>query len=348
VLEIGGISGQGPSEFADIRGVVRLQDGRVAVANGSSSEIRIFSQNGAFQTSVGRAGAGPGEFRRLLRLYRFGDSLAGVDADSRVQMFAADGRLVRGLNPARPEDHRRPQLVGVLRDGSAVIVATKGMPQPTAGEVMHLYSVFRSGHESDSLTHLFELSGYREVRVGQAPSRLLLDGEGAVTARDRRICAGFSARFELTCFDPSGKAITRIIREIDVRALTDSDRDVVRRAYLAANRDAPPRIREQMERAVQEFRFADRAPAFSRLHLSANGQLWVSNFDPSTGLPGPLALQAPRRPQRWSIFSPNGEWQADILLPARFVPHDMGLDYVAGVTFDADDVERVTIWRIRR
>src|SRR5688572_15311283 len=53
LLEIGGVTGQGPSEFAEIRGIVRLQDGHVAVANGGSNEIRIFSQNGTFQTSVG-------------------------------------------------------------------------------------------------------------------------------------------------------------------------------------------------------------------------------------------------------------------------------------------------------
>jgi hypothetical protein len=57
---------------------------------------------------------------------------------------------------------------------------------------------------------------------------------------------------------------------------------------------------------------------------------------------------APKRAQRWSVFSPDGAWLADIVLPARFIAHDMGRDYVAGVSFDADDVERVTVWRIHR
>jgi hypothetical protein len=348
LLEIGGVDGQGPSEFAEIRGVVRLQDGRIAVANGATNEIRIFSKSGAFQSSGGRAGSGPGEFRRLLRLFQFGDTLLGVDADTRVQLFTADGRLVRSGRPAHVEGSRNPQRVGVLRDGSTIVVATKGTQQRPTGEVMYLYSVYRSTFEGDSLAPLFEFPGYREVRVGQAPSRLPLDGEGTVTARDRRICAGFSSRFDVTCYDASGTGIIRIVREIEARAPTDSDRSVVRNAYLAANRDAPPRIREQMERAVQEFRFADRVPAFSRLLISSNGELWVSEFDPSTNLPGPSALLAPRRSQRWSVFSPDGAWLADVLLPERFIAHDIGRDYVAGVSFDSDDVERVTVWRIRR
>lgn len=349
LLEIGGADSKAPStEFAEIRGVVRLRDGRIAVANGATNEIRVFSQNGAFQTSGGRAGSGPGEFRRLLRLFGFGDTLVGVDADTRVELFTADGRLVQSVEPSRPVGIRNPRRVGVLRDGSTVVVAAKGAQQPSSDEVMHVYSVFRSTIKSDSLSPLFELPGHREVRVGQAPSRLLLDGEGTVTARDLRICAGFSSRFDLICYDASGTGLTRIVRETDARAPTDSDRSVVRNAYLAANRDAPPRIREQMEKAVQEFRFADRAPAFSRLAISANGELWVSEFDPSINLPGPPALLVPTRPQRWSVFAVDGGWLADITLPARFVAHDFGRDFVAGVSFDTDDVERVTVWRIRR
>ena len=348
VLEIGGAAGEGPSEFAEIRGVARFNDGRIAVANGATNEIRMFRNSGAFQIGAGRAGQGPGEFRRLLRLFRFSDTLAVVDGDSRVQVFAADGRLVRSLSPIRPADHRSPQNVGVLRDGSPVVVATKSSPQQATDEVMYAYAVFRSALAGDSLSPLFELPGYREVRVGQAPSRLLLDGEGTVTARGARICAGFSSRYDLSCYDASGTATTRILRETDAVAPTDSDRRVVRNAYLAANRDAPPRVREQMERAVQEFRFAERVPAFSRLHISSSDELWVSEFDPSTSLPGPPAALAPARSQRWSVFSPDGSWLADILLPARFVAYDVGRDYVAGVSFDADDVERVTVWRVRR
>lgn len=307
-LEIGGVHGQGPTEFAGIRGVVRLQDGRIAVANGATNEIRIFGQRGAFQTSGGRAGSGPGEFRRLLRLSLFGDTLAGVDADTRVQVFTDDGRLVRSANPTRPEGHRNPQHVGVLRDGSAIVVATKGAQQTATDEIMYVYSAFRSSREGDSLTRLFELPGYREVRVGQAPSRLLLDGEGTVTARENRICAGFSGRFDLTCYDASGSGITRIVREINARAPTESERSVVHNAYLAANRDAPPRIREQMERAVQAFRFAGNVPAFSHLQISSTGELWVSEFDPNTGLPGPP-------PRYWP---PNARSAGASSLPTAF------------------------------
>lgn len=348
LVEIGGENGRGPTEFAVVQGVLRLQDGRIAVANGATNEIRIFGPDGAFQTSGGRAGSGPGEFRRLLRLAAFADTVAGVDADTRMQVFTVDGRLARSINPIRPEGHRNPRQVGVLRDGSAILFATKGSQQPASDETMNTYSVFRSSREGDSLTRLFDLPGYREVRAGQAPSRLLLDGEGTVAARGDRICAGFSGTFDVTCYDASGMGLWRVVRETAARPPTDDERSLVREAYLAANRDAPPRVREQMERAVREFRFAEHVAAFSRIQISSAGELWVSEFDPATDLPGSSAAMAPTQAQRWSVFSPDGVWLADIALPARFIAHDMGRDYVAGVSFDADDVERVTVWRIRR
>jgi hypothetical protein len=123
---------------------------------------------------------------------------------------------------------------------------------------------------------------------------------------------------------------------------------LVRAAYLAANRDAPPAVRQAMERATLAFRFAEHAPAFGRLVLAETGELWVSDFDPRATLPGPPALLAPKRPQHWSVFSADGTWLADIVLPARFLAYEMGRDYVAGVVVDEDDVEHVTLFRLRR
>jgi hypothetical protein len=159
LLEIGGADARGVTEFTEIRGVVRLSDGRVAVANGATNEIRIFDSTGAFQGTAGRAGSGPGEFRRLLRLFRFGEYLAGVDGDTRVQVFSAEGRLVRSLQPVRLEGMRNPQRVGVLTDGGTVLFATKGTQRAAGEETMYAYSVFRGQPDGDSLIPLFEVPG---------------------------------------------------------------------------------------------------------------------------------------------------------------------------------------------
>ena len=237
-----------------------------------------------------------------------------MDADTRVHVFTADGRLVRSVNPPRPEGHRCPQHVGVMRDGSAVLVAAKGLA--TSNEQRSQVRLFRSSRGGDSLTPIFELPGYREVRIGQAPSRLLLDGEGTVTARETRICAGFSGQFDLTCYEASGTGVTRIIRETDARAPTDSERSVGRDAYLAANRDAPPRVREQMQKAFRNFASrieCQHSVAYTSVQSASCGSVsFIQAL--ACRVPQPFRLQRARNAGASSRLTANG------LLMSSFQP----------------------------
>jgi hypothetical protein len=61
-------------------GAARLDDGRLAVMNAGSNELRIYDESGAFVSAHGREGEGPGEFRGATRLNLIGDTLAVYDA----------------------------------------------------------------------------------------------------------------------------------------------------------------------------------------------------------------------------------------------------------------------------
>lgn len=347
LLEIGGGSGAG-HEFASIRGVIRLSDGRVAVANGSTNELRLFAADGTLERTLGRSGTGPEEFRRLTRLLRSGDTLIGVDADSRAHVFEPSGTLLRSLRAARRAGTRNPQRIAAGSSGSTYVVVTEGTGRDELEHHVIMQTLARSDEAGDSLSPLVSFTGYRAIRVGGAPSRLLLDAEGIATVAQDRSCVGYSAEFDITCYDRGGRAVLRIRRDVASRDIRDEERALVRRAYLDANRDAPPAIRQQMERAAQEFRFAERAPAFSQLVRGTSGELWVRPFSAGVGLPGPAAPLVTTVAQTWSVFAPNGSWLANIVLPPRFVLYEPGPDYVAGVAFDADDVEHVVVWRIQR
>lgn len=347
LLELGGTD-DSASEFAAVRGVVRLADGGVAVANGASNEIRVFSRDGQFVRAVGRAGSGPGEFRRITRLLRRGDTLVGVDGDSRAHVFEPSGRLVRSLRPARRAGSRTPQRIGLGAGPTSYVLVTDGAPTAERERQIIFYTLTVADAAGDSLLPLVTMPGYRTSPINGTPARQLLEAEGVVAASDSTACAGYSDRLVLTCYGPTGRARVRISRDIAPRAIREEERALVRQAYLDANRDAPPAVRQQMTTAVQAFPFASTAPAFSRLVLGPDGELWVGPFDPGFGLPGPGAPLAPKTPQTWSVFAPDGTWRAEVTLPRRFVPFEFGRDYVAGLAFDADDVERVVVWGLRR
>jgi len=59
---------------------IRLEDGRVLVTNAGSQELRYYDAEGRFLHQVGGDGEGPGEFRSIGPVERFGpDSLALFD-----------------------------------------------------------------------------------------------------------------------------------------------------------------------------------------------------------------------------------------------------------------------------
>lgn len=348
LLEIG-VSDDPSTEFAAVRGVVRLADGRIAVANGASNEIRIFSREGQHQRTVGRAGSGPGEFRRITRLLARGDTVIGVDGDTRAHAFdPTSGRLLRSLRPARRAGSRTPQRIALAESAASWVLVTDGSPTAERERQVIMQTLTLADAEGDSLVPVVTLPGYRSSPINGTPARQLLDAEGVVVASGATACAGYSDRFVLTCYDRLGRPRVRITRDVATRPIREEERAMVRQAYLDANRDAPPAVRQQMATAVQAFPFATTAPVYSRMLLRPDGELWVSPFDPGFGLPGPAAPLAPSAPHTWSVFAPDGSWLAELTLPARFVPFEAGRDYVAGVAFDADDVERVVVWGLRR
>src|SRR5688572_10255310 len=75
-LEIGVVEGAPEYQFSGIRRALRLPNGEFLIADGGSRELRFYDAGGNHLRSSGRAGEGPGEFRVISLLERYGtDSL---------------------------------------------------------------------------------------------------------------------------------------------------------------------------------------------------------------------------------------------------------------------------------
>ena len=62
--QVGEMDGEDPYLFSRIEGARQLADGRVAVLDWGSCELRFFGSDGVFLNRTGGRGEGPGEFRR--------------------------------------------------------------------------------------------------------------------------------------------------------------------------------------------------------------------------------------------------------------------------------------------
>ena len=64
-LTIGTFEGDTLYQLYQVSGAIRLPDGRFAVSDNGSFQLRIFGPDGTFQRSWGREGEGPGEFQSI-------------------------------------------------------------------------------------------------------------------------------------------------------------------------------------------------------------------------------------------------------------------------------------------
>ncbi len=350
-LEIGRGAEEGPQAFVEMAGIVRLSDGRIAVANQTPSEIRIFDSHGRHLHSLGRRGEGPGEFNRVLwRLLRSGDTLIALDNSGRAQVFGTNGGLVRSLPRARPPGTGgNPQRIAFDASGSAIVHAAELGEPNAAPDAQVFMRVFRESPDAERYTDVLRLPWYRPMAARGPAPRFEVFGTGVkIAASATRVCGGNTSDFALTCYGHTSRPVVITRRVVETRAITEEDRELFRASYLAGNKGAAPKVIASIEESNRLTQFARRAPAFGRLMFATSGDIWMSEFDPTEHVIGPPPFRRPRTPLRWSVFADDGTWLSDITTPTRFLPYEMGPDYVIGTTLGDDDVEHVTLYRIRR
>ncbi|HEX2168146.1 MAG TPA: hypothetical protein VHG09_13010, partial [Longimicrobiales bacterium] len=119
-LDLGGLGGSEEVVLFRVTGAYRLSDGRVVVADGGSSELKVFDDEGALTGTIGGPGEGPGEFRRLSYVGLLpGDSVVVWDmGQARLTVFGPDGVRARDFHIGATPESPRSSVSGVFADGS--------------------------------------------------------------------------------------------------------------------------------------------------------------------------------------------------------------------------------------
>ena len=339
-VDIGVLEGAEPYQLSQVSGAVRLSDGRIVVANGGSDELRYFDSAGAFLTSAGRKGSGPGEFEMLGSLFALpGDTVAAYDVRlRRISLFAPDGAFARSLTITFPAG--APSPIGQFRDGSWL--CNRG------------FVFFPSGTETQLIRDtvpllVFEPTGALRDSIGRFPGpELYIVGQGrsrrggslpfgtntAAAAAGDRFYAGHTARYEITRYTQSGtpEEIVRLAwTPIPITGDDLARYKAERLAHVSAG------SRESFERAYRDMPFPSTFPAFVSLEVDASGNLWV------------LAASRPGDDRRrWTVFSPDGVALGVVETPPGLSVREVGRDYVLGTWRDDLDVEHVRLHALQR
>ncbi len=341
-LRIGVLEGPEAEQFSLVRDSYRLPDGRIAVADMRAGEVRFFWPDGTHETTWGRSGEGPGEFRGPTRIVPWdGDSLAVWDDPlRRLSVFDASGSFARSIPFTGLDGGLRLRFEGRMGNGDLVATVSD-----------FLGSDLESGRIRPGLRGVvMGPGGEVKTELGTVPGRegLLELGEGSVMVYGlpfarRGVAAAVGARVVLAATDrwtlslhrPDG-TVERIVRvALPPEPVTPDAVDAfVEHAVGQATEGARPSLRRALERAPAP----DSMPAFEALLPAPDGGFWVQAFRPAHQ----------EGPRRWLVFDPEGRLLGSVVTPAGFVVHQLGADFILGTTTDELGVPRVELRPLRR
>lgn len=343
-VEIGVLEGAPEDQLFRVVGALRLSDGRIAVANAGTNQVRIYDEAGDHLETWGGEGEGPGEFSGMTGMMHWaGDSLAVWDLRTRrITVFHETAGYGRSLPIPTTEGITLPRPEGRLDSGELVLGEVRfggpdGMPEsgqqrppvqvmaisPDGGDVHDLG--LHPGREVQMIV------GEQSIQIATSPYSL----NSVIVAAGSDVLASSNEHFELRFWDLDG-GLVRLVRLAEPRhVVTPADRE----AALAARLEGVPEERRAGIRAAQErFPLPGTLPAMAGVVRDEAGHLWVEPY----GIDG----QSPT--ERWVVVGPDGSLAATVTLPAGLDVYDIGEDYLLASGTDDLGVERVRLWPLTR
>lgn len=342
LVDIGDAEDGPHAEFSGALRTAMLSDARIVVANGGSQELRFFDSTGAWQQTVGRQGAGPGEFQSLGWLHvGVGDTLRTYDWSLlRVSVFSPEGVYQRGvmLGSNAGGGSLRPQ--GVLADGSIVASTQKVVDMSSAAGVRRDTSMLILFDADGAFLDSLGAFAGSEAWINRTEHSVSVRGRPFgkdlfVIGRDSSIYVGTADAPEITVLRRDG-SMERVLRwSAPSREVTPE----IIEAYVAATIDATSEDRRSQVRALlKDAPYPAGMPAYASVLLADDGALWVGRYMPRG--------QGER--QTFDVFESSGAPRGSVELPARFTPSQVTGDRVLGFWRDDDDVAHVRVYRVVR
>ena len=345
---------EGPAEHMlfGASDALRMSDGRIAVVNGGSQEVRFYAPDGQYLSSVGGKGEGPGEFQMPWRAQRIqGDTLVVWDmgypgnlnwfdeegaflhrtpidrarlAESLQGWFAEGGELLPdGTFLHHMFDQRNPNMdrIGPYRSERAWIRATvDGSRVDTIG---FFPGSEQFGYAYEGRTHSNGLmfGGDTYVTGGGAPLRFFVADNG---------------RYEIQVLSEDGRLEGLIRRTSEPIPVTPEDIQESRDQYRQFLEQVPEAQRGRFEAYLDVVEYPSTKPVLGPMHVDREGYLWV--FEPRRG----------EGDSRIAVFDPDGVWLGVVALPGWLRVTEIGSDYVLGSRRDELGVESVVMYALDR
>lgn len=328
-------------QFYQVRDAVRLPDGRIAVANAGTHEVRFYSPEGRFLLAAGRQGRGPGEYERLtsVQAYR-GDSIAAFDYwTKRITVLDSSGAF--GRVASLVEQNGSLGCLDAFTDGRFLLRtdAIEALAKARGRIRMHapLLLLAPDGAVQDTMA---VVPGFEDFIYELGEMKPPFQHDTYIAVHDSLVYVGTGNEFEFRVLGRDG-VVRRVVRLPDYDlTIPESVRDSLKRGMLGEN--LPPSVRPSAEALANSI--PTHRPAYSDLLVDAVGDIWAEAYIP----PVSSFAEPSTQPRHWLVFDPSGTWLGTVDLPASFDLYEAGEDYLLGRSVDSMGVETVRVFRLSR
>lgn len=336
-VRIGTTDGPAMTQLFRVEDAVRLPDGRFAVLNRGTKEVRFFDATGSFINSLGRDGEGPAEFRDPIEIGLLTpDSLVAWDWElNRVSILTVDGAFIRAFNP-QPAPQNPTGRIDAADQGQTVVIGSHEVRIPNGSGFIPQRLLLLRYDVAGGLRDTVAILPYGSVGVIDAESRMaggpLFEARASFASDGTNFYLAEGSDPEVRVLSPSLE-LTRLVR------WTPPDRRVTQEAVDRYKSDRLEGLSGEalqlMRKRYEAVPVSEEFPAASSLLVDSEGNIWVRRFQQ------PFLEQ-----QIWWRFDSHGAFSCAVYLPLEL--RVVQFDGAAVVAISEDDLgtESVVTYRI--
>ncbi|MBW3572062.1 MAG: hypothetical protein KY467_13255 [Gemmatimonadetes bacterium] len=348
-------AGDGPGALTYVSDVTIGRDGTLYVAQPREKVVKTYTPAGRYLRSIGREGAGPGEFESPGSLGWRGDTLWVTDpAQTRISLFRPDGTFLRAItfSHASQVTEGRTQIPAyLLADGSVLgwwqvplqllsqgrVVSSPMVRFTARGEPIGVIGRRESRNEFGELAEGNSRTYFPQKFTDTPLEAVAPDGSSIVIVRRDAATSPARTVFSVQRMDASGRVT--LSRNYSYRPIPLSSGAVDRALDehvrgLGQTRIRTPEaavLRRQLRRHLYRPRFL---PPVTALVLGRDGTIWLRREELGRSMAW------------WHVLDPSGRIVGRAWVPATLDVRYADRAQIWGVEMDEFDVPTLVRFRI--
>jgi hypothetical protein len=333
-------------------------NGHIVVGDGNQvgwNAVLIYNSDGAFIKKLGGPGRGPGEFGGQLWWagpYRADSIVAWDRRGPSMKIYGPDGGYARDVS-IRSLGQRPPEgsflfsigFHGAFADGYLLTSSEGVLDIPTdAGPAWYYHYLLANEPTGAGLDTIGRFGLSQRYWDGQGQTSYLYGPVVSAIPYGDDLLVGNPATYEYRVIGRDGQTKRIVRRAATPEPVQAADVEAIVTRFLesARSRGATDDQLRETRRSVEGYPRPLSKPAYSNVLVDPDLRVWIERyrwFDPWSVPPDP-------QPATWDVFSTDGQWLAEVVVPASVVLLSISRDRALGVQIDQMDVRHVVVFAL--